>query len=229
VLQHLACIMDGNRRWAKQRGLISWQGHKHGLDAAYRVVDFCLEKQIAYLSLYTFSTENLKRSAQERSFLFDFLAPQAMSEIIALKNKGVRVQFVGDRLLFPPSIVPLCNQIEKETAEGKKLQLNLLFCYGGRQEIVAGIKNIFQKIKAGLLTEQDISDEVLEQHLWTKNTPPPDIIVRTGGMHRLSNFLLFQGAYSELYFLDCMWPDVQHSDLEKIISYFDHCQRNFGL
>lgn len=228
MIKHLACIMDGNRRWALQQGLISFYGHKKGFDAVKTVIDFCLKKEIPYLSLYAFSIENLKRTAQERYYLFEVLAPQVAQEIESLKEKNIRVRFSGDRALFPDSIRFLCENIEQKTQHCTGLLLNFLVCYGGQQEIADAARRIAVKVKAGDLDESDVTPDLFENFLWTAGIPRPDLIIRTGGYQRLSNFLLFQGAYSEIYFLDCLWPDISCEDLEKAATHFYHCQKNFG-
>lgn len=228
-LNHLACIMDGNRRWAKQRGLLGWYGHHEGVKALKTVINFCLEEGINYLSLYTFSLENFKRSDTEKRYLFSYLARQAKKELPLFIEKGVRVRFVGDRNYFPQSLRSMCADIERETANGQYLLLNLLFCYGGRQELVAGIKDLIRDVKAENLSEKDITEEQLNDYLWMGAIPAPDLIIRTGGMQRLSNFLVYQSAYSELLFLECMWPDLSREQLEKAVSSFRKSKRNFGV
>jgi undecaprenyl diphosphate synthase len=229
MIRHLACIMDGNRRWAKKQGLLPWYGHREGMEAVRTVIDFCIEKKIQFLSLYTFSLENFKRPGQEKRYLFNYLAKQAEKEIPQFVEKGVNVRFVGDRNYFPESVLSVCERAESKTAHCKRLYLNLLFCYGAQQELIAGIKTIVRAIKAGTLTEDDINEERFNQYLWTGAIPAPDLIIRTGGVQRLSNFLLYQAAYSELYFLDCMWPELTKEHLEKTISSFDQSKRNFGV
>jgi len=221
--------MDGNRRWAMQQGLQSLYGHRKGIDAVKLVVDFCIENNIAYLSLYTFSIENLKRSSEEQYYLFEVLAEEAVHDLEEFKSRNIAIRFIGDRALFPKSIKPLCEKMEKETQFCTGLSLNFLLCYGGRQEIIDTAKRIASKVRKGDLLESDITYEVFERFLWTAGTPFPDLIIRTGGYHRLSNFLLFQGAYSELYFLNCLWPDITKHDLEKAVIYFNDCQKNCGL
>jgi undecaprenyl diphosphate synthase len=221
--------MDGNRRWAVQQGLISFLGHKNGWDAVKRVADFCLDKNITYLSLYTFSIENLKnRSAEEKHYLFEVLAQEAFKELDTLKDRNVRVRFIGDRTLFPKSIKSLCEKTERETEHCTALHLNFGLCYGGQQEIVDTAKRIAIKVTKGDLAIQDITPELFENFLWTSSIPSPDLIIRTGGDNRLSNFLLYQCAYSELYFIDCLWPDISVQNLESAITYYDNCRRNFG-
>jgi undecaprenyl diphosphate synthase len=228
VITHLACIMDGNRRWASKNGLPSVQGHQEGAQAVKRVIDFCLEKGISYLSLYTFSLENFKRSETEKNFLFGLLAQEAANDLAMLKEKKIRVRFIGDKSLFPAHLMPICDMVEQETAYFDALQINVLFCYGARQEIVSGIKQIIHDVKAGIISEDALSDESFKSYLWTGDMPDPDIVMRTGGAQRLSNFLLYQVAYSELYFLDCMWPEVQREHLERMMLFFNQCKRNFG-
>lgn len=221
--------MDGNRRWAKKQGWIPWHGHRQGLEAAKRTMDFCLKKGISYLSLYTFSIENFRRPEDEKKFIFNVLLKEVYNEHKKLKEKGIRIRFIGERTLFPKHVLGLAKKIEQETKHLSKLQVNLLFCYGGRQELVAGIKAIVHKIKQGEISQDTLSEKILEQHLWTYGIPEPELIIRTGGVRRLSNFLLYQGAYSELYFLDCLWPELQHKDLDRAVNYFEQCQRNFGI
>lgn len=221
--------MDGNRRWARKHGLLPWYGHREGMEAVRVVIDFCLKKKISYLSLYIFSLENFKRSEVEKKYLFNYCAKQAEKELGYFIEKGVCVHFIGDRSQFPQILLSVCKRIENQTAHCDHLYLNLLFCYGGRQELIAGIKHIVHDIKAGNLTEQEITEDNINTYLWTGAIPAPDLIIRTGGMKRLSNFLLYQSAYSELYFLDCMWPELTKDHLEEAIYSFTQCKRNFGI
>jgi undecaprenyl diphosphate synthase len=220
--------MDGNRRWATRHGLLSWRGHGKGAETVKRVIGFCIEKKIPYLSLYTFSIENFKRSPEELTFLFDLLASEAEKNLETFLQKGVRVRFVGDRSLFPASIIDVIERLEKETQHLDTLHVSLLFCYGGQQEIVSGIKNVVRRVQAGLLTEDQISEDLFKDFLWTSGVPEPDLIIRTGGHRRLSNFLLYQAAYSELYFLDCLWPELETTHLEQALDHFEYQKRNFG-
>ncbi len=230
MLKHLACIMDGNRRWAKAQGKPSFEGHRAGLTAAKRVIDYCIAHKIPYLSLYTFSLENFNRSPQELTFLFSLIVDQITDSLVKeFKEKGVSVRFVGNRSLFPEMVIPSCERIEKETEGLTNLHVNILFCYGGQQEIVEGVKQVIKKVQEGVLACDDITPQMFEHYLWTQNTPPPDLIIRTGGSQRLSNFLLYQAAYSELCFLDCMWPDVDIPLLDRAVNAFNTCQRNFGV
>ncbi len=228
MIEHLACIMDGNRRWAKKKGWMPWYGHKEGIEAAKRVIQFCIKNNISYLSLYTFSIENFKRPADEIKYLFNNIVNEASSIIKEFKENGVRARFIGDRLWFPETIQATCDKIEQETVDCNILYLNLLFCYGARQEIVNAVKTIIEEIKQGQRTEKDLTPDLFSCYLWTADMPDPDLIIRTGGAKRLSNFLLYQAAYSELYFLDCLWPDITESHLEKAVSFFYQSKRNFG-
>lgn len=229
MLKHLACIMDGNRRWAKKHGLFPWEGHREGVEAAKRAINFCLNNSIEYLSLYLFSLENFNRSMKEKYFIFEILPPLVSDGLLKLlKERNVRVQFIGDRELFPSSMRPMIDQFEQETKNNTALQLNMLFCYGGRQEIVDGVKKIVQKVQSGDLKENEITEELLERSMWMGAFPPPDMIVRTSGLSRISNFLIYQGAYSEWRFLNCLWPEIQEQHLYDVVDAFYQTQRNFG-
>lgn len=220
--------MDGNRRWARRKGWLPWLGHREGMNAMQRAIDFCLEKKITFLSLYTFSLENFKRPQEELDFLFDTLVSEAEGLLGQSLEKGVRIRFIGDRTLFPAKVLPVCERIEKSTEHLTQLNVNFLFCYGARQEIVNAVKNIAHKIKTGELAQGELTDELFANTLWTSGMPDPDLIIRTGGVHRLSNFLLYQAAYAELYFLDCLWPELTKTHLEDAIAFFKNCQRNYG-
>ncbi|HZW61388.1 MAG TPA: polyprenyl diphosphate synthase [Candidatus Babeliales bacterium] len=228
MMKHLACIMDGNRRWAKQKGWRSYQGHREGVEAVKRVAQFCLDRNIPYLSLYTFSIENFNRSEQEKEFLFNLIIDGAQQSLEEFLKQGIRIRFIGDRSLFPASVLSTCQLLEQQTAHLTKLNLNFLFCYGARQEIVGGIKTLVRKVMEGIISEDEISPELFRECLWTKDIPEPDLIIRTGNVKRLSNFLLYQAAYSEFYFLDCLWPELTTEHLEAALTSYNNCQRNFG-
>ena len=229
MLKHIAIIMDGNRRWAKKRGFFKIFGHREGANTIKKAVDFCLDKKISYLSLYTFSIENFKRPEYEKSFLFNLMVKEAQKALPGLIKKGVCARFIGDRSLFPKKVLHACDTLERETKSCNNLQLHFLFCYGGRQEILSGVRNIAKKVKSGELSEDEISETILEQHLWMAGIPDPDLIIRTGGHVRLSNFLLYQSAYSELFFLDCMWPEITADHLDKVVLEYNNRKRNFGI
>jgi len=195
MMQHLAIVMDGNRRWAKKNKMDVFLGHsKGGVDAAIRTIEFCLDRGISFLSLYTFSLENFKRSETEKTFLFNLLADEGEKHLQEFAKKGVKIRFVGDRSLFPKNVLKVCNNLEEQTKNLSNLTLNILFCYGAQQEIVSGVRALLRKIKSGFLKEEDINKEELERCLWTNGSPEPDLIIRTGGTKRLSNFLLYQSV-----------------------------------
>ncbi len=229
MVKHLACIMDGNRRWAKQHGMFPWDGHKEGVKAAQRVVDFCVEQHIPYLSLYTFSLENFNRSYDEQYFLFSVLLQEVEKRVIAeFIERGIRIQFIGDRTKFPETAISAITNMQEATKHGTVLTVNLLFCYGGRQEIMHGVQSVMHLLKKGAIAADTFTDEEFEKLLWTHGIPAPDIILRTGGVRRLSNFLLYQAAYSELFFLDEYWPEISHEHLKRVLSQFNATIQNFG-
>lgn len=230
MIQHLACIMDGNRRWAQKRALQTFFGHRKGVESVRRVADYCIKNGIKYLSLYAFSVENFRRTKKEVNYLFNLIATQAQKHVPEFKQKDIRIRFVGDRALFPAHVRPVCDDVEVQTQDHATLQVNILFCYGARQEMVACFKTLLHKIQQGLLSEDQLDDQMILKSLWTADTPEPDLIVRTGGASRkrLSNFLLYQAAYSEFYFTDCLWPDIDAPVLDEALASFTQTQRNFG-
>lgn len=228
MIKHLACIMDGNRRFAKQKGLLGWFGHRHGVESVKLVADYCLKNSIPYLSLYAFSLENMNRSDIEKNYLFDLLIEHAEQGLDQFVAKGIKICFAGNKSLYPAHLVQVCDRIEKITAHGSTLQVTFLFFYGGRQEILDGVQRIVQDAKKGLVLPESITDSIFKNYLWTGNAPDPDLIIRTGKVKRLSNFLLYQAAYSELYFLDCFWPELTEDHLHEAVNFFNACQRNFG-
>lgn len=230
MIKHLACITSGNRVWAKRQGMLPWMGYKYGVDAFGRTIEFCLEKKIPFLTLYLFSIENIKkRPVDEQNYLFEVLVHERFEKMVSdAREKGVRIQFMGDRSMFPKSVVTTFEKAEESTKNLKNLTLNFLFCYGAQQEIVHAAKLIARKVKTGELQEDEINTELFAQSLWTAGTPEPDLIIRVDGETRLSNFLLYQAAYAELYFTDCLWPAVDHEHLEKALEHYNKVKRNFG-
>lgn len=229
MIRHLGCIMDGNRRWAKKNSTSLKDGVLEGLARIETAVDFCIERNIEFLSLYTFSIENLKRSVFERACYFGVLLEYGHDIAQKMIKKGVRIRFIGNRGLFPQEVVDMCNAIEAMTANCSKLSVQLLFCYGGRQEIVEAAKNIALSVQQGNIALQDVTEELFKNYTWTSDLPDPELIIRTGNMNRLSGFLLYQSAYSELYFPTCLWPDMHIEEFSKALDYYDSCTRNFGL
>ncbi len=227
-MQHLAIIPDGNRRWAKKNKLKTILGHETGVKALQATIKACIKKEVKYLSLYTFSLENFRRSEEEKSYLFTLLKNLFIKELPALVKNGIRVRFLGDNSFFPKNIQEEIIQTEEKTKKCTKLNLNLLFCYGAQQEIVNATKKLAQQVKDGKLAIDDISEKHFDDALWTAGIPHPDLILRTSGITRLSNFLMYQAAYSEFLFLDEFWPEMTEQRIEQCIDKFQEIQRNFG-
>lgn len=228
-MQHLAIIPDGNRRWAAANKLEAFWGHKKGLDAVELAIKVCLEQGVKFLTFYTFSLENFRRSETEKNYLFnEILAKEFTNALPRLLEQNVRVRFLGDASYFPAVLQPIIARVQEATVHCDGLTLNLLFCYGGRQEIAYAARQLALKVAAGDLKPEAITDELLATYLWTAGMPDPEIIVRTGNTSRLSNFLLYQGAYSEIINLDCFWPDITEARLKGCIDIFNATKRNFG-
>lgn len=226
-VKHLAIIMDGNRRWAKLRNKSSEYGHKRGLDTLKMLIEYCIRRKIEMVSVYTWSLENFKRSPEEADALFTLIVEESKKALPELIKQGVKVRFIGDQKCFPQKVRSTIEEIEAATKDGKILQLNLLFCYGGKQEILSAVNTIIKDVKAGKIKEVG-SEELFKKYLWTDNIPDPDLIIRTGGVKRLSNFLTYQTAYSELYFTDRYWPDITVKDLDAALREYAQSERRFG-
>lgn len=228
-VKHIACIMDGNRRWARARSLSPWDGHSKGVEPVKEVVTFCLDHKIPFLSLYAFSLENFKRGADELSHLFDIIEKGLSGkELQKLVQNGVRIRFIGDRKKFPARLIDTIKNIEKETATGKRLSVNILFCYGGQQEIVSACRTVARRVAMGSIQVADVTPKLIEGVLWSGESPAPDIVVRTGGEQRLSNCMPWQTAYSELIFYKTFWPAMKRKDFEAILVEYHRRKRNFG-
>lgn len=219
--------MDGNRRFAKKHGL-SAVG-KEGIDVAYRVVEWCIAKKIPYLSLFAFSLENFKRSPLEMGPLFTLMVREMTIRTHELVRKGIQVRFIGDRVTFPKHVLSACEKLEYATQSGSNITVQILFCYGAQQEILRATKEIARAVEKGLLTAEMVTSQLLAEYLWTAGTPDPDLIIRTGFVKRLSNFMLYQAAYAELYFPDLLWPELTIDTLDEALSYYNSCKRNFGV
>ncbi len=221
---HIGIIMDGNGRWALKRKLPRIAGHKEGLKAVRRIVKAADKYGVKYLTLYSFSTENWKRSEDEVRFLFSLMEQSLSIEGADLHKKNVKVGFIGGRKNLPPSLRSTMKDVEVMTK--KNTGLNLIFAknYGSRQEITDAVREI---VRSGA-AEKDISEELIEKNLYTSGTPHPDLIIRTSGEKRLSNFLLWQAAYAELYFTPVLWPDFTEEEFLKAIVYYRKRKRKFG-
>jgi len=220
---HIAIIMDGNGRWAQKRGLPRIIGHKQGLKAVRQAVKVADDCGVKYLTLYAFSSENWKRPKDEVRFLFTLMAQQLQKESKPLHRKNVRVRFIGRRHLLPESLRKVMDEVENLTSINTGLTLVLAINYGGRQEIVDAVSRIAKKCVV-----DDINEQMVGKHLYTFDMPDPDLIIRTSGEKRLSNFLLWQCAYSELYFTPVLWPDFQRRDFMKALLSYQKRKRKFG-
>lgn len=229
-MQHLAIIPDGNRRWAKANKMEAFFGHRRGLDVVKIAMQVCKRNGIKHLSFYTFSLENFKRGETEKNYLFNMLATEFHAAIPELVKEGIKVRFIGDNTYYPPSLHKTIAEVESATVAGKALNLNLLFCYGGRQELVHAAKLIAQRVKEGLLDLDQITEETMNASLWTAGSPDPELIIRTGMEQepRTSNFLPFQSVYSEWMFLKEYWPAVTEELLQSCLERFAGVNRNFG-
>jgi undecaprenyl diphosphate synthase len=228
VPRHVAIIMDGNGRWAARRGLPRSAGHKAGVDALRRAVKAAADFGIEYLTIYSFSSENWSRPAAEVSFLLDLLRRFIRQDVAELHRSGVKITVVGSRADLEPGIVTLLNDAERLTRGNSKLNLIVAFNYGSRQEIGRAIFAIAQKIESGEISTADISPELISRNLDTAGIPDPDLLIRTGGEQRISNFLLWQCAYTEFVFVDEFWPDFVHEIFARALDEFRLRDRRFG-
>jgi len=225
---HVAIIMDGNGRWAKARGLPRVAGHAQGAEAVRRTVRAASELGIRYLTLYGFSLENWKRPAKEIADLMGLLRLYLRKEVGELHREGVRIRFIGDRSMLAQDIIALIDMSEEKTRANTKLDLVIALSYGSRQEITAAVRGLARKVAAGELTPDSIDEEMLQERLYTADMPDPDLIVRTSGEQRISNFLLWQSAYAEFVFTDVLWPDFSREKLEDSIGEFSRRERRYG-
>jgi len=221
-LNHVAIIMDGNGRWGLKKKKSRNFGHLKGIKSVETVIRLALIKKIPFLTLYTFSTENWKRPDSEINFLFDLIRKSLKKKINQIIKQGIRVKIIGYKKRLPKDIAKIIKLIEKRTIKNKKITLNLALDYGSKEEIVNACKNLVKK------RIKEININTFKKELYTKNIPDPDILIRTGGTKRLSNFLLWQIAYTEIFFIDKLWPDFNENDFNKIIKMFYNIKRNFG-
>ena len=226
--RHVAIIMDGNGRWAKARGLPRALGHKEGVEALRRTVEACRDLGVAHLTVFSFSTENWNRPQTEIDALFDLLRIFVRRDLVRLHKDGVRIRIVGSRDGLSDEIIGLIDEAIEKTRDNTRLTLNIAFNYGGRGEIVAAMQAIAREIEAGRLKASDVNEALIARMLWTADSPDPDLVIRTSGEFRLSNFLLWSGAYAELMFMDLWWPDFTRESLEKAIDAFRRRDRRFG-
>lgn len=228
VPRHIAVIMDGNGRWARERGLPRIKGHMEGSQAAGRCVEACAKAGVEFLTLYAFSTENWKRPPEEVGALMELLERFLKEKRADMVEKKVRLQTIGRTGDLPPACQAELRETIAATAGGTALTLILALSYSGRLEVIDGIRNIVRGIREGTIREEDISPELLSQNLYTKDYPDPDLLIRTSGEMRLSNFLLWQISYTELYVTPKCWPDFDNDDLQAAINDYSARQRRYG-
>lgn len=227
--EHIAIIMDGNGRWARARGINRARGHNQGAEALRGLLEACETRpHIRYLTLYAFSTENWKRSPDEVSDLMNLLRFYMKREAKNLHAKNIRLRFIGQRETLAQDIRNDLNDIETLTAGNSRLTVTIALSYGARQELVDAFKRIGERIARGEINADTVTEEMVSAHLHTADLPDPDLLIRTGGDERLSNFLLWQSAYTELYFTDTLWPDFNAGELDKAIACFSSRERRFG-
>jgi undecaprenyl diphosphate synthase len=228
VPRHIAIIMDGNGRWARARGLPRIAGHQRGAEAARRAVIAAAELEVPYLTLFGFSSENWKRPSGEIQDLMGLLRHYLRAEVAELHSNGVRLKVIGDLSRFSADILDLIAHAESLTQNNARITLTMALSYGGRAEIVEAIRTIAQRIACGEIAAEAIDEECVARHLFTSELPDPDLLIRTSGEQRISNFLLWQCAYSELVFTKTLWPDFSKRDLEQAIDEFCGRERRYG-
>jgi len=224
IPKHIVLFPDGNRRWAKEKGMASFEGHQQGYKNLIDFSEWCKNKGVKTLTAFGFSTENWKRSKEEVDYLMMLLEKGLTDSFDRLKNNGTRVKIIGQKEKLPESLKNIIKKIEEETKDNKDLNLNLAISYGGKWDILNAVQNI---IKDNIKPE-NINEELFESYLSTAGQLAPDLIIRAGGEMRLSNFVLWQSAYSELYFSPKMWPDFSEKDLDEALEEFDRRTRRFG-
>ncbi len=223
-LKHIAIIMDGNRRWAKEKHLPSAMGHQKGVDSLRSTMRLFDKFGIKYLTVYAFSTENWNRKKEEVEFLMGLLAKTLLNELDEMHSENVKIKFLGDISKLGKNLIEIVQNAENKTKNNTGVNLNIAFNYGARDEITNAVKSI---VKEGIKPE-DITEETITSHLYTKDIPDPDLLIRTGGEKRISNYLLWQLAYSEIYVTDKHWPDFDEEELAKAIFEFENRNRRFG-
>lgn len=229
VPRHLAIIMDGNGRWAQRRRRPRAIGHRAGARAVNLVIDFCLQRGIGALTLFAFSSENWGRPEDEVGALMKLFLNALEREVDELDRRGVRVRFIGERALFAEAIRERMAAAEAQTAGNRRLQLNIAASYGGRQDIAAAARALAVEVAAGRLRPEDIDEAAVGARVALADLPPPDLFIRTGGDQRVSNFLLWQLAYTELWFTETLWPDVDAGVLQQALDDYAGRERRFGL
>jgi undecaprenyl diphosphate synthase len=225
IPNHIAIIMDGNRRWARSRGLADIEGHKEGTDALEKVVEAAEKLGVETITVYALSTENIKeRAKREIGGLFELIRRGYHTKLKKMMARGVRVSVLGEEEGLPSVLKKIIEELKKTYIKNESIKLNIALNYGGKKELIEAVKEI---MKSGIDIDR-INDEMIARHLYTKGQPDPELVIRTGGRVRLSNFLLWQTAYSELYFTTTLWPDFDEEELKKAILWYQDQKRNFG-
>lgn len=228
IPQHVAIIMDGNGRWSRTRGLPHAQGHGEGVKALERTLRHAHARGIKYLTVYAFSTENWGRPEDEIMALMGLFRENLNTKVGELLDQSVRLRFIGDRSVLDPDLQKLISKAESATAQGTGVTLLVAMNYGARAELRQAIQKIAQDVKSGSLKTEDIQDDVVSSYLYTAGIPDPDILIRTSGERRLSNYLLWQCAYTEFFFIDTLWPDFNENDFDAVIDDYNKRDRRFG-
>ncbi len=228
VPNHLAVIMDGNGRWAKKKGFFRIKGHEKGAKAVKEIVEACAEIKIPYLTLYAFSTENWNRPKLEIELLMKLLITSLKKELKTLQKHNIKLNAIGNLNALPIKVYNELFDVIKKTETNKQKTLTLALSYGSREEIIKTIKEISLKVKNNIISPENIDESVINNHLYTQNLPDVDLLIRTGGEQRISNFLLWQIAYAELYFTDILWPDFTKNNLFEAILNYQNRERRFG-
>lgn len=226
--RHIAIIMDGNGRWAKEKGKDRLFGHYSGVESVRNIVEGCAELQIGYLTLYAFSTENWERPKDEVTGLMELLVKTIRTEVSTLNKNNIRLHVIGNLDMLPENARKELDEACEETKNNTGLNLIMALSYSSRWEILHAVKNIATEIKEGNLKPQEINEEVFKQHLCTADFPDPELMIRTSGEYRISNFLLHQLAYSELYFTETLWPDFRKENLYEALLDYQNRERRFG-
>ena len=229
IPKHVAIIMDGNGRWAKQRGKERYEGHLMGVESVRAVTRAAVRNGVEWLTLYAFSTENWGRPQAEVDAIMELFCRAVVNEGEELAKQGVRVLVMGERTRFSQTVLEMIERIESLTASGDRLTIVLAFNYSSRREIVLAAQSLAERVASGELKAEDITEESFAQSLMTSNIPDPDFIIRTSGECRLSNFLLWQASYSEFYFPEVLWPDFNEEEFDKAMEEFAHRERRYGL
>ena len=226
--RHVAIIMDGNGRWARKRGLPRTAGHAAGAETFRRIASLCREWGVEYLTVYAFSTENWKRPAEEVSAIMDLLKQYLLEAIEEMEKEKIRIVFFGDLSPLSPELRELAEETVKRSAKYGPCQVNICLNYGGRDELLRAARSFAADCQAGKKSPEELTETLLSNYLWTAGVPDPDLLIRPGGEKRISNFLLWQSAYTEFYFTDVNWPDFDREELRKAFGAYEARQRRYG-